>query len=1370
MLITNKEEYRDIPISRLGLSARSYNVLRRAGCDTLYLVIENLETLPQQRHIGSGTMLEIKNVLENIEKNGIDSLSEKEIITQTDDQATHIDENNDWFLTEIESTKKGFDFFVIDILVDKFKFKPVRMADWFGLTKQSIYNVMEKRSSNRYEKWTGKELNAYESDIIRNCVEKRCFDYADDNVKYIAINNMKDDCACIFVYDNEIKCFFLNDLPTELQSLIVHANMHKLSLNELSSGSDGKIVYILTKPYFLPNDAKKFHNNANLRGMTSNEYSVFLSGYEMTDTRTVKDDQIIEFLKENMRDGKVYISSDPKNQWIRSIASRNGYGMRQFVELYGFEYISENDKLLSREARERHVKELKKYIVRDNVVYIPIWSNLFKILHLYACNKGMTLDEYLMSIGYERTLKRPVDNKRSSEDDMVVRYSNGSFEDKLFARYPLIGSKLLSKQAEENLNTYSKEYIEKILKRPEIKLSLRAKMQITIAVINYAKDWESGKNENFWDYIVLRFGYRDSNGNIVRLLKNAVEDSMRQNKRLFIEDKGGREFKSTILVHALSTKKSWMALFDFLFDFYKNNLNWNYVPGDAIFDTMVRVLQKKLNGNDEEAELIISSKVYLFQEGIRKLILFRPVFTSDLFEKLIQRIDSLINFSEMPIKNYEDRLCEEWFKNKITAITRSKKMERRVKNIQTDVAVDYSGIRAKYILKKDNVLNIVLPDIRLKNENKGNITLNIICNGRILHKSSMSWYGNELGRTLKGEMIPILDLLNGCEKIAIRVQIICDDDIIYDSEDLLNRKIILFASENEVSEENVAIGKYMVVLPASSNMDIENGDSEVVDSFCGGALKLYYIELNKGYIICVNGHPISFDAVGGGEMTIVPPEGLSESIMVTVGTDECYLARKNSGFNIILGNEEYINRFIIEKNRKRMQTAELIKTKNQKGWVLWCPIEADDSDISHIKIINMEKERLLFDRKFIIFSDAECVFDRSFYYSAEDYKNASVYIRIDEFNEEISFTQLDDEVRAPFRNGELHLPIPKIRLNESTGTWLNDMNYSWYIEKIPQNSVIEMSSPANTEIAFYAGGKRLIYDGSGILMIGNILQSLSANTDLKTIELEMEVKRNEDVSKYKLCRIFFKEGFLGKNEFVTKDNRLIWNHGGGFIGKEGRVFTLSLYDENDSSKEFQLSEETESVEIPEDMDIGRYRFTISIDSGGLFKRHSEVIAEGDCILGDPNILRFKNIRLVIDSITDEFREEQGHIPITPCYIDRIEFMGIEETSEGVCPVYSGVLYAKSGNGNRYDFSYDDHINDRGIAKMMVNPVRIVYVNDAFLCITDPDGDGLYYYFYYDRYKDKRVYALTDRKYTNATRHKYSNADLYAYRTERTKDV
>ena len=82
------------------------------------------------------------------------------------------------------------------------------------------------------------------------------------------------------------------------------------------------------------------------------------------------------------------------------------------------------------------------------------------------------------------------------------------------------------------------------------------------------------------------------------------------------------------------------------------------------------------------------------------------------------------------------------------------------------------------------------------------------------------------------------------------------------------------------------------------------------------------------------------------------------------------------------------------------------------------------------------------------------------------------------------------------------------------------------------------------------------------------------------------------------------------------------------------------------------------------------------------------------------------------------------------------------------------------------FSFDVHTNKNGITKMMVNPVRIVYISDTLLCITDSEGDGLYYYNYYDRETESVVYALTDYEYTKANKHKYSNADLYSYRIER----
>ena len=188
--------------------------------------------------------------------------------------------------------------------------------------------------------------------------------------------------------------------------------------------------------------------------------------------------------------------------------------------------------------------------------------------------------------------------------------------------------------------------------------------------------------------------------------------------------------------------------------------------------------------------------------------------------------------------------------------------------------------------------------------------------------------------------------------------------------------------------------------------------------------------------------------------------------------------------------------------------------------------------------------------------------------------------------------------------------------------------------------------------------------------------------------------------------------------------------------------------------------------MKEYMPIGNYQFEISIQTGGLFKRAKEVVAVGDCIIGDKNLLRFMNRRIVVESITDEFKEEAGHILIRPCYIDQIQYCGMEDTSEGYCPVYSGILYTTGYHGERYEFSYDVHTNKKGITKMLVNPVRIVYISNTALCITDPDGDGLYYYNYYDRSLESVVFALTDHEYTKANKQKYSNADLYSYRTER----
>lgn len=953
-----------------------------------------------------------------------------------------------------------------------------------------------------------------------------------------------------------------------------------------------------------------------------------------------------------------------------------------------------------------------------------------------------------------------------TEKDMQVRTteSDATFEDKVFAQYPLLGSRIIKAETLEKLNQNTRIYIDRVLRQPHIRLSLRAEMQITWALINIAKNWKSEENPNFWSYITLQLGYRDASGAVVRLLKSSLENAMKKNNRLFIEDSNGRGFKSTAVIHAFSTRKSWMAVFDFLFDFYKNNLNWKVIPNDPLLEMMIIGLQKKIIGESEEnVDLIISSRVYSFQEGVRKLILFRPVYARSLFERLIGKIDAMINSEEVPVKTYEEQLCEEWFKIKVTTIANTRRTERKKADEQREVAIDYSRIRIKYVLKNENNVQLVLPDIRLKREDIQKAMFVIYYNETVAYQQNLSWYGNELGKTLSGISVTLPEYPDGKDAIRIRIKITCDSETIFDSEDTLNRGTLMFAAGSEVNAAQVHRGNYTIVIPRSSHLEVENTDITEIDSFKTSGLAAFFLELHDGYMLTVDRKLIAFDSENGTDVRVVSPSESAALPRVTTDETECYLAYRDSFCTIILGNVEYKQRFIVMKNGERIEFSNLKDSGNGLAFV--CPLSSEN-DFCRLQVISLEDETLAFDRSFMLISEAECSFDREFYFSALDYKEALFFAEIDGNYEEVAFTADDDEVSLPFRNGMLHVTVPKISIQETTGAWMNGQSSAWYIGDIPQNSLLKVNNPADTSIQFFVNGKDIMYDGQGIVTIGNVIQSLAGACNPSIAPVELYVNGAKQKQKYLLTRVCYNECFLKAPEFWYDDKKLFWNQGGTFIGKRDRVFTLTLMGENDAFLDFKIDSGTEFIDLPDDILIGNYRFEISAMSGSLFKKVKEVLAEGDCIIGDQNLLRFNGRKIIIDAITDEIKEEAGRISITTCFIDQLEFIGVEDTSEGICPVYQGVIYTQGRRGERYEFSFDQHTNKRGITKMMVNPVRIVYIGENILCITDPEGDGLYYYNYYDKNLKKLVFALTDHEYTKANRHKYSTADLYSYRTER----
>ncbi len=1312
--------------------------------------------------VGTQTCEEILAVIDALIKNGKVDYTRSEL----DESQEHGEPENE---PVEEFAGKGFDFDVIDILTEKFGFKPAKMADWLGLTRQSVYNALEKRLPKRRSVWTGKELSESERSILAEMIENKNFDYTDDEAACCSMNNGQGSFVCLFICENEIKCFFLSDLPEDIREQLAAKKMNICSERELAGESDGEIVKILTKPYFRPNNPEKFRANAQAREMTVDEYALFMSGYHFIDSRNVTDDQIITFMKENMVDGKVYISSDKKNQWIRSIASRSGYSMKDFIELYGFESWLDGSELTPDGAKERHIKELKKYIVHDNAVYFPSDSNIYRVLQTYAGKYGTSIDDYVRSLGFERTARRSNTAVDTLERDMEIRQGSDALEYVIFNKYPLLGSCVLPPEILEKLNKAVRGYIDSVLQYSGTKLTLKAKMQITIALINYAKHWDGEEDSSFWKYIVLQFGYRDTKGAVTRILQSALMDSMKHNGRLFLEDANGRAFKATAVIHALSPRKSWMALFDFLFDFYKSNLNWRAIPNDPLVSVMICALQQKLSGgNDGDIELTISSKAYEFREGIRKLIIYRPVFTRNLFEKLISKIDSLVNSESSKAVTYEELLCEDWFKDKIIAIANTKKAERHKQAAQRDVAIDYDRIRAKYILKNETDVQLVLPDIRLKNKDVTKAALFVSCNGREIIRQSLSWYGNELGKTLSGAAVSISAGLQD-RTLNIRAQIKCDDEIIYDSEESLYRNELIFYGSSEASASQVKRDHYTLAVPEAADVETENVDAAEIDLMNNHGLKAFFIEMKDGYILSVNGKPIAFDDENGTDIKVITP-GKSDSLpAVTLPDGEAFLAYRKSACSIILGNKDNMQQFILRKNGENVELASLERSDNGLAFVL--PLDGED-DVIWLQIINLANEKLIFDRKFMLISEASCHFNREFYYAASDYDGAEYCVNIDGFHETVPFGKDEAEVRVPFRGGELHMDIPKITVEETSGEWLQEQRPAWFIGNIPQDSFFKVNVPAKVSTRFLVGGKDIMYDGQGLVTIGNVLQSFGGAGSLTAADVVMKACGQKQSASYPLALVYFKERFLKCPSFRTEEQRLFWDCGGEFIGNANREFTLLLSGVDDRTFEFKLREDTEYIDLPEDMPIGNYRFEISIQVGGLFKSTKSILKEGDCVVGDKNLLRFMNRRIVIDSVTDESKEEtgHGHIKIDTCYIDQIRYCGMEDTSEGYCPVYSGVLYSNGYHGERYEFSFDEHINKRGIEKMKVNPVRIVYISSTELCITDSDRDGLYYYSYRSRETGNMIFALTDRECTDANRRWYSNADLYLYRTEECKHV
>ena len=358
------KELSQVSLKDLPLGGRAIKALRMVNINTAGDLVHMPKHEVMGLHdIGIKTQNEILNTIDGLRANGIEYLkglkpSNENISGDSGDGHNH---------NTTEPLK--LDYSLIDRLKQEFFLRTETLAEWLGCSKHNIQDLLIRRPKKRYTKWTGKRMTQEEAEILRELVASRKSKYCGENIACYLLNNRRDNFVCLFFYPGNVKCFFLEDLPSSLQTTVIESNLQKITAEEFGIASSGTVVGILKQKHFIPapTDKKRFLHLASLRGIYANEYSLFLTGLPLASSNQVTDERILQFLESHQVNGEVRISSETSNSWIRTFANRNGFSLNGLIVFYGYrparnsfisDYLSRSDEsVLTNRGNEKHTPE-----------------------------------------------------------------------------------------------------------------------------------------------------------------------------------------------------------------------------------------------------------------------------------------------------------------------------------------------------------------------------------------------------------------------------------------------------------------------------------------------------------------------------------------------------------------------------------------------------------------------------------------------------------------------------------------------------------------------------------------------------------------------------------------------------------------------------------------------------------------------------------------------------------------------------------------------------------------------------------------------------------------------------------------------------
>lgn len=740
-----------------------------------------------------------------------------------------------------------------------------------------------------------------------------------------------------------------------------------------------------------------------------------------------------------------------------------------------------------------------------------------------------------------------------------------------------------------------------------------------VALVEIAKRWKSleDNDSGFWQYIfseVLDSEYNQKLWNAYAELIRTLES---RGKILIAETH--KKYYATLMMHAFAPNKSLNAFFDFVYNFYRRDLDFKYTDNDKNICTLaaheIRTAVKNIGSKNKDTA--IGSGVYRLKIGLRCMSLgCKRTFNElvNLLDISLFAINTLYHGQILTEQNYLFYLVKEWWNAKT-------EKDSHPINSNYETITTKQDIKYKFVRNAEYVYLRILP-IRFSIGEVSKLWISIYDDStqkRLLSEEIFTRIG-EISITSVQKDIELNNLLNGINEINLRIEILENDNNIYCKK--LKRDFILFDNKEEINKQFIKDGNYFIYsltiddlqLPlnlstVSKNLyNIYLVDSETFGNknrtiICNKQIDEYRtskkVHIIGSFLNCKWKYEETICSVFGNRIDILIPQGISiNSLDLRIDNERILFSDLD---------------FLSEDDFSIFDITEIIPKQRLCKLVIY----------SNLQEKELENQNIIFIPNLYV------EFSKTMYFGED---GRIVKVGIGTQNSDLTWKQGDNIVDYPFCNGRLLISIPQLKWRINMGNWLYGPvpKKVWYKEIFNSSSVVEVQAPLDMGgIKMFCIINELKHEVPlNSLSKFEIGRFIYANEEQRSLSFILEfTEPNKQIEIFQTATL----AHFTKSPLKINNDKLQFVGDKVYVGDKKPYFKLCL---KNIYKDSIFVKSTDLINgILENIPNGIYSVEISAPQGGLFGGGDKLIwKDREFVFGDKEKIKLSNLVLKINPI------------------------------------------------------------------------------------------------------------------------------------------